>query len=86
MSKDLFRKLIFAFFVFIIFAMDGVLIFSHFRLMQDSGVSMGVGFLQLVFLTIGVPIIITFYILKPSRRWWYAMLPVFSVFLILLFK
>lgn len=84
--KSAIRALFLGSAIFAIAAMDGILFIAHLKQIQDSGISMGLGFLQLAFLALGTPIIIVFYLLSPSWRWGLAMLPLFCVLIALLFK
>jgi len=66
-------------------AMSLVMILARFKMIGDSGMGMGIGFMSLFFLMIGAPILIMFTVLDPSWRWWIAMFPSLLAFVFLLF-
>lgn len=69
----------------IVNAMTLVMLIARLRMAQDSGMAMGVGFMNLFFFSIGFPLLIMLLVLRPRRAWWTAILPSFFAFFFLTF-
>jgi 4-amino-4-deoxy-L-arabinose transferase-like glycosyltransferase len=80
------RNIVFFMSTLLFVSMDLFLIYVHQKMMLDSGISMGMGFLQLCFLILGLPLFIMFFVMRPSFTWWLSMIPIFILFIILIFK
>lgn len=80
------NKFIQIFSIIIVFLLNVILIYANIKMQQDRGMSMGVGFLNLLFLIIFFPIGINFWLSKPNRIMWFYMILLIVLFVYMLFK
>lgn len=66
-------------------AMTLIMLIARVRMAHDNGMAMGVGFVNLFFFCLGIPLFIMLFVLRLRREWWIAILPSFLAFFYLTF-